>query len=288
MALFLRLLSFARRYRWGLASAVLLVFVTTGLQMVPPYLTKLLIDNLGEFHKLDAAARESARADGLRIVVLVCGSLLAIRLTLAFIEYVRAMTLVFIGNRVVFDVRQQLYRHLQRLSLRYFEKHSTGRIMTRILYDVDAVQHTLTGNLVDIVTNSMTIVFVIGLIFTINYRLAAIGVAVLPLYVLNFLLWRPPIRKASTEAREQYSEISGRLHESIAGIQIIKAFTRERSETRRFVREVREIIDLNIKAGRFRTLLSILSPSSRVLPASWCSTWAAARWSSRPGCPWAS
>jgi len=259
MALFLRLLQFTRRYRWGLGFAMLLVFVTTGISLIPPYFTRLLIDNLGEFHKLDGAARAAAQAHGLKIIGVVCASLLAVRITLALIGYTRSMTLIVIGNRTVFDVRQQLYRHLQRLSLRYFEKNSTGRIMTRILYDVNAVQQTLTGNLVDIVTNSLTIIFVIGLIFAINYRLAALAVAVLPLYVLNFLLWRPMIRKTSTEAREQYSEISGRLHESIAGIRVIKSFTRERSEVRRFVHEVREIIDLNVKAGRYRTLLSVLS-----------------------------
>ncbi len=260
MALFLRLLRFTHRYRAGLIFAIALVFLTTGLSLVPPYFTRLLVDSvITRFHTLDAAARDAARPEALHLLGVVCGSLLAIHLALAMVGYTRSMTLVIIGNRVVFDIRQQLYRHLQRLSLRYFERHSTGRIMTRILYDVNAVQQTLTGNLVDIVTNSLTVIFVLGLIFWINYRLALIAVGILPVYVLNFLLWRPHMRKAYTEAREQYSEISGRLHESISGIRVIKSFTRERSEVRRFVHEVRDIIDLSIRAGRYRTLLSVIS-----------------------------
>jgi len=89
------------------------------------------------------------------------------------------MMLVTIGNRVIFDIRQQLYRHLQRLSMRYFETHSTGRIMTRILYDVSAVQRTLTGNLVDIITNSLTVIFVIVLLFAINREVLRDALSVL-------------------------------------------------------------------------------------------------------------
>ncbi len=260
MDLFFRLLQFAMRYRAGLIFSIALVFVVTGLGMVPPYLTRLLVDSqLSNFHTLDAATRNVVRDELWALVITVCGALLGIRLTIAIVGYVRSMIMVVIGNRVVFDIRQQLYRHLQRLSMRYFESHSTGRIMTRILYDVNAVQQTLTGNLVNIITNSTTVLFVFVLVFAINWRLALVAVAVLPLYVINFLLWRPQIRHASREAREQFSAISGRLNDAISGIKVIKAFTRERSESRRFVHDIREIIDLNVKAGRARTLLAVIS-----------------------------
>jgi ABC-type multidrug transport system fused ATPase/permease subunit len=260
MDLFFRLLQFAMRYRAGIAIAILLVFVTTGLGMVPPYLTRLLVDSqLSNYHTLDAAAQISVQDDLWALVLMVCAALFGIRLSIAVVGYVRQMIMVVIGNRVVFDIRQQLYRHLQRLSMRYFESRSTGRIMTRILYDVNAVQQTLTGNLVNIITNSTTILFVFVLVFAINWRLALIAVAVLPLYVMNFLIWRPQIRHASREAREQFSAVSGQLNDAISGIRVIKAFTRERSEARRFVREIREIIELNIKAGRARTFLGVIS-----------------------------
>ncbi|MGI5819902.1 MAG: ABC transporter ATP-binding protein [Armatimonadota bacterium] len=260
MDLFLRLLQFAMRYRAGIVLAIALVFVTTGMGMVPPYLTRLLVDSqLSNYHTLDAAAQISIQDELWALVLVVCGALLGIRLSIALVEYVRQMIMVVIGNRVVFDIRQQLYRHLQRLSMRYFESRSTGRIMTRILYDVNAVQQTLTGNLVNIITNSTTILFVFVLVFTINWRLALIAVAVLPLYVVNFLIWRPQIRHASREAREQFSAVSGQLNDAISGIRVIKAFTRERSEARRFVHEIREIIELNIKAGRARTFLGVIS-----------------------------
>lgn len=260
MALFFRLLKFATRYRAGIIFAIVLVFVTTGVGMVPPYLTRLLVDSqLSNFHTLTPAAQVSVRDELWTLVLAVCGALLGVRLSLAIIGYVRSMIMVVIGNRVVFDIRQQLYRHLQRLSMRYFETRSTGRIMTRILYDVSAIQQTLTGNLVDIITNSTTILFVFVLVFSINWRLALVAVGVLPLYVINFLVWQPIIRRASRDAREQFSAVSGQLNDAISGIRVIKAFTRERSEARRFVHEIREIIDLNVQAGRARTWLGVIS-----------------------------
>ncbi|HUS80711.1 MAG TPA: ABC transporter transmembrane domain-containing protein, partial [Armatimonadota bacterium] len=136
MALFFRLLQFARRYRSGIAFAIFLVFVSTGMEMVPPYMTRLLVDSqLSSYHEMDAPTRLSVQGELWRLVFVVCGALVAVRLTVAVVSYVRSMMMVMIGNRVVFDIRQQLYRHLQRLSMRYFETHSTGRIMTRILYD---------------------------------------------------------------------------------------------------------------------------------------------------------
>ncbi|MGD9497904.1 MAG: ABC transporter ATP-binding protein [Armatimonadota bacterium] len=260
MLLFLRLLRFAARYRAGLVLAISLVFVTTGLGMLPPYFTRLLVDSqLSNFHMLSPSERAAVRPDLWALVLSVCGALMGLRLALAIVEYTRTMTMTVIGNRVVFDIRQQLYRHLQRLSMRYFETRSTGRIMTRILYDVSSVQQTLTGNLVDIITNSSTVLFVMVLVFWINWRLGMIAVGVLPLYVLNFLAWQPIIRRMSEEAREQFSEISGRLNDAISGIRVIKAFTRERSEARRFVHEVREIVGLNVRAGRARASLSVIS-----------------------------
>ncbi|MFO8082305.1 MAG: ABC transporter ATP-binding protein [Armatimonadota bacterium] len=260
MDLFLRLLKFAVRYRAGIVLAIALVFVTTGLGMVPPYLTRLLVDSqLSNYHRMDPAAQISVQDELWGLVLMVCAALLAIRVSIAIVSYVRIMMMVVIGNRIVFDIRQQLFRHLQRLSMRYFESRSTGRIMTRILRDVDAVQNTLTGNLVNIITNSTTILFVMFLIFTINWRLALIAVAILPLYVINFLIWRPQIRHTSREAREQFSTISGQVNDIISGISVIKAFTRERSEARRFVHEIREVIELYIQRGRARTMLGVIS-----------------------------
>jgi len=166
------------------------------------------------------------------------------------------MMLVVIGNRVVFDIRQQLYRHLQRLSMRYYETNPHGRIMARVLYDVEAVQSILSGGLVEIVTNVITVLVIMVLLFVENWRLAFFAVGVLPLYVINFLVFRSKIRRAASDAQEQYSDVYATLSESVSGVKVIKSFARESAEARRFITECRNSINLNMTAGYWRALLA--------------------------------
>ncbi|MCD6352307.1 MAG: ABC transporter ATP-binding protein [Armatimonadetes bacterium] len=259
MALLLRLLVFARRYKWRIFLALLLVFAGTGLGMVSPYISKLLIDNFGGWHKLTPAQREGQLGQAMALFLALVGAMLGLRISGAMIRYSRSMILVFVGNRAIFDLRSQLFRHVQKLSMRWFERHSHGRVMARVLYDVDAVQYALSGGLVDMLSNTVTLVGVLIVLFVRAPGLAVIAVSILPLYVANFLLFQRPIRRAAAEARDQYSEVYGILSESVAGIRVVKAFAREQHEARRFVQELRNSIDLQIRLARLRTLLSVSS-----------------------------
>ncbi len=256
---FLRLLGFARRYKWRIFLAIVLVFIATGLGLVGPYITQLLIDNFGDWHKLTQAQQDARRAQAIVLFMAIVGAMLGLRLATAVTNYSRRMILVFVGTRALFDLRSHLFRHIQKLSLSWFERHSHGNVMARVLYDVDAVQYALSAGLVDLLTNMITLVGVLGVLFYRNAGLAAIAVCVLPIYVANFLLFQRPIRRASAEARDQYSEVYSILSEAISGIKVIKAFAREQHEARRFVQELRASVDLSIRMARLRTLLSVTS-----------------------------
>jgi ABC-type multidrug transport system fused ATPase/permease subunit len=263
MALFIRFLQFARRYRGPVIVSILLVFVTTGLSMPLPFIAGVLTDKIVAFlaAKPEGAAETSAQvvsqASTLHYLWLICGVLLALQIVNGIIGFVRSQVLIYVGNRVVFDIRQRLFRHVNRLSMRYFESHSHGQIMSRILYDVDAVQSVLSGGVVDMITNLVTVLVVIAIIFYQDWRLATIAVLVLPLYVANFFILRARIHLAAAETRDQYSEIYSLLSESISGIRVVKSFAREQHEARKFVKESREFIDIAIRAGRWRTLLGV-------------------------------
>ncbi len=250
---------FARRYKWRIFLALVLVFIGTGLGMVSPYITKLLINNFGGWHKLSPAEQDSQRAHAMVLFLAIVGAMLGLRISRAVIQYSRRMILVFVGNRAIFDLRSQLFRHVQRLSMRWFERHSHGRIMSRVLYDVDAVQYALSGGLVDILSNTVTLIGVLIWLFVTAPTLALIAISILPIYVANFLLFQRPIRRAAAEARDQYSEVYSILSETVAGIRVVKAFAREQHEARRFVQELRNTIALNIRVARLRTLLSVTS-----------------------------
>ncbi|MCE5239210.1 ABC transporter ATP-binding protein/permease [bacterium] len=259
MPLFIRFLRFAKNYRGNLGVALLLVFIGTALTLPMPKLTGNLIDASGlmENARGSGANVELARANAMHIAVYTCVLMLALSAAGAIVTYARGMILLFVGNRIVYDVRRRVFRHLQRLSLRYFETNPHGRIMARVLYDVEAVQSILSGGIVEIVSNVVTVIVIIVVLFSSNWMLAFCAIAVLPLYVLNFLVFRNKIRQAAAESREQYSEVYSTLSESISGIKIIMSFARESAEARRFVNECRQSIRLNLRTGRWQTLLGI-------------------------------
>lgn len=257
MSLLLRLLQFGRRYKWHLISAILLVFIATGLSMPMPWIFGMLIDKLKDFYALSPGEQDFVRPDITRFVTVICLVLGGIYLAQWVVSYVRALLLLFVGNRIVFDIRQRLFRHLQRLSLDYFDNNPHGRIMARVLYDVEAVQELLSSQLVQIITNVVTFIIALGILYCINWQLAIVATAVLPLYTFNFLLLRRHIRYLAREARSQYHQVYATLDESISGIRVIKSFAREQWEARRFVKELRQSVTLNINMGRWRSILHI-------------------------------
>ncbi len=267
MALLVRFLRFARPYRAALALSLFLVFITTGLSMPMPYITGQLIDKLTKIYgagwtTLSVEKQTDAITGAHNYLVMVIFILIGLAVAGSVIGYSRSLIMMYLGNRVVFDIRQRLFRHLQRLSMRYYERNSSGRIMARVLYDVDAVQSVLSSGVVDMLSNLVTLLVVFGIMlyYGITHHvwvLSLIAVGVLPLYVINFLAMQSRIRQAASEARDQYSEVYSTLAEAISGIRVIKAFAREQSEARRFVREIRESIDLNIRTGKLRTILGI-------------------------------
>jgi len=181
MALLLRMLVFTRRYRWLLAWALFLVFLATSLGLVTPSLMGMLIDKIAGFEKLTELGNVPAnqllayRDEAWRFLIIICFAIIGIAVVSGLTEYPREMTLLFVGNRVVYDIRRRVFRHLQHLSMRYFDSNPHGRLMARVLYDVEAVQGLVSGQLVSIITNLITLIVATIILFFYNSRLAGLA-----------------------------------------------------------------------------------------------------------------
>jgi len=257
MQLFWRFLKFFRPYRWRVAQGLTLVFIAQGIGLVAPRLFGWFIDSLKVFKGLDPQQRTTGQADALHILLIVCACIAGLRAGNMIAAYSRDMTLTVIAQRLLFDLRQRLFRHLQSLSLRFYETQHTGRIMSRVLYDVDVVHSILGGSLLNVLVSSITLVAVLAIVIAWNWRLGLIAFVVMPLYAVNFMLFRKRLRAVSADAQEQYAGIYSLLSERISGVKIVKSFVRERSESRRFVSHVREQFDLNMRMQRVSILMQI-------------------------------
>jgi len=165
----------------------------------------------------------------------------------------------WLGQRVVFDLRFQSYRHLNRLSLSYYDQRQTGKIMARLTGDIDVIQYMITGGFVTLITDIVTLVAVTGVILWKEWRLALITLAVVPLYVVVYKLYLKYIRDLSVQLREKWDAMLGTLQEKIAGISVVKAFVREDYETERFMQTVKENFALGMKQVHLNRQLGLFA-----------------------------
>lgn len=209
-----RLVPYIKPYWHRLALAVGFLLVTSTLDLAGPYLTKVAIDRY----------IERGNASGLApIFALYVGALLT---SFAF-RYLQNWHMQFIGQRVMYDLRNEIFSHLQRLPLRFFDSRPVGSLMTRLTNDVDALNDLLTQGLVSIMGDVVTLTGIIIVMFVINWRLALVGLAVLPLIGILSRVFQQAMRTIYREIRVRLSRVNGFLNENITGMVTVQLFNRE-------------------------------------------------------------
>jgi ATP-binding cassette, subfamily B, multidrug efflux pump len=216
-----RLSHFVAPYRRGLALALALLLVAALAELAPPLLLKRAIDG-------PIAAGEPA---GLTpIFALYAGALL-----LAFaLRYAQLALMQAVGQRAMVDLRVTIFAHVQRMSMAFFDRNPVGRLITRITNDVDALNELLTQGLVAIVADSVTLLGIVGLMLYLNWRLALISLAVLPLMALINVYFRRLMRGAYRLMRQRLALINAYLNEQIGGVLVTQLFGREQAARARF------------------------------------------------------
>jgi len=157
------------------------------------------------------------------------------------------------GQRFLVDTRSGVYEHLQTLSQGFFEKAQTGKLVATVVHDVGSVNQLITGGFVTVISDVVTLIGVIGLIFYQDWQLALLALSVYPIYVGNFLLSRRPLSDNATKISELRGMIFSDLQEKLAGVQVVKSYAQERSEVRQYVSLNRDNLNLNITQSRLGT-----------------------------------
>jgi ATP-binding cassette subfamily B protein len=241
------------------------IVVVAVLGLLPPLFTKWLID--------DAIPRAS-----LHLVFLYVGGMIASAIVAGLVGVVQGYLNSFVGEGIMRDIRTSLVSHLHRMPLAFFTNTKTGEIMNRVSNDVDNIDNIVTGTLVTIVTNLVTIVTTIVTIFVLDWRLALISIAVIPLMIFPLSPVGRRMYVVRKRTREKRDEIESITQEtlSISGITLIKSFVREQFERTRFYRVANELMRLEIDLamiGRWFIMLIgamvIIGPALVWLGGSW-------------------
>jgi ATP-binding cassette subfamily B protein len=208
-------------YRKSLVAALVLLFAAGALDLVGPYLTKQAIDH--------AIPRADA-SELLRIALLFVGTLV-----LAFAAtYVQNLIMTHAGQAIMRDLRGNLFRHLTRMGLPWFDRNPLGRVVTRVTSDVETLNDLLTAGIVTILADLFTLLGITAILFWMNWQLAALTFLVMPLLVFASILFRRAARRGFDLTRERVARITGVMQEAFSGIEVVKLFGREAENDRQF------------------------------------------------------
>jgi subfamily B ATP-binding cassette protein MsbA len=170
------------------------------------------------------------------------------------VYYIYSMLLQQVGQAVIRDFRQRIFDHIHRQSLNFFNKMPTGTLMSRIISDVALLQQTVSNTLVGAVRDFFQVIILLGIVFSMNWRLAMITFIVLPVAAYPIVKFGRLFRKISTRTQEEVAHVSNILHETITGNRIVKAFTKEEYESRRFLDQITHLFTLTMKDAKYRCL----------------------------------
>ena len=210
-----RLLTYLWPYRLNVVIALAAIICSSVLQLAQPYLMKLAIDR-------HIATGTMAGLDRIAL------AFLAILLASFALEYVQTWVLQMTGQRIMFDMRSQIYGHLQRLDLQFYDRNPVGRLMTRVTTDVDVLNDLFTAGVVSIFGDIFTLAGIMIVLVTMDWRLALLAFSVLPLIVLVTQWFRRHVRESYRNVRIWIARINAFLQEHITGMSTVQLFRRER------------------------------------------------------------
>ena len=228
-----RLLEYLRPYWRQVLVAFVTIIVSTVSSLIQPYLIKVAIDRY-------ISQRQLVGLDGLAVLYL------AVLVASFAAEYFQTWTLQLTGQRIMYDLRMAIYRHLQRLDLRYYDRNPVGRLMTRVTSDVDVLNDLFTSGVVTIFGDVFTLAGIMGVMLWMNWRLALVAFSVLPLIFFVTQWFRRNVRESYRTVRGLIARINAFLQENITGMSTVQLFRRERLNFARFDTIDREHRDANI------------------------------------------
>jgi subfamily B ATP-binding cassette protein MsbA len=241
MSLYRRLLELIKPYRTKLVFAMICMVFVSLLTAGQAYLVQPALDDV--FMKKDE-----------KMLFLLPIAIIFLFLVKGGFNYGQAYLMNFIGLRIIADMRERLYNHLQNLPLSFFTKTSTGVIISRITNDVNLIQASVSNAITGLLKDVFTIIGLIGVIFYRNWKLAVIAFLILPLAVIPIKEFGKRLRKLSRKSQQRMGSITTFLHETITGNRIVKAFNMEEYEKRRFAVENDKFFRTILKRVRIRAL----------------------------------
>jgi ATP-binding cassette, subfamily B, multidrug efflux pump len=224
-----RLLTYLRPYQLQVVIALAAIILKSGLDVLGPFLTMIAID------KYLAKSPNSHSWIGDRLspvpmtgIAQIGGLYVGILVFTFMLEFVQTYLMQWTGQKVMFDLRSQIFRHLQQMHVAFFDRNPVGRLVTRVTTDVDALNEMFTSGVVSIFEDVFVLAGIIAIMTNTNWKLALITFAVLPLIIYATLIFRDKVRDSYRRIRTAIARINSYLQEAVSGMLVLQLFNREK------------------------------------------------------------
>ena len=239
-----RLLTYLHAYRWQVIVALIAIVLKAGADVLGPYLTKVAIDKYlaskTESHSLLDRFLSPSPLTG---IAQIAGMYVGLLLFSFLLEFAQTYIMQWTGQKVMFDLRSEIFRHLQRLHVSFYDKNPVGRLVTRVTSDVDALNELFTAGVVSIFEDIFVLLGILVIMLNMNWRLALITFAVLPVIFYATSIFRGKVRDSYRRIRVAIARINAYLQEHVTGIVVLQLFNREQRSYEEFEKVNRTHMD---------------------------------------------
>jgi len=230
-----RLLGYLRPYRLQVTIALVAIVLKAAADVTGPYLTKVAVDKyLAQRSDSHSWLDRFLSSDPMRGIAQIAAMYVGILLFSFVLEFVQTYVMQWAGQKVMFDLRSQIFRHLQRLHVAFYDRNPVGRLVTRVTTDVDALNEMFTAGVVSIFEDIFVLIGIIVIMLNMSWRLALITFAVLPIIFFATSIFRKAVRESYRRIRVAIARINAYLQEHVSGIVVLQLFNREKKSYERF------------------------------------------------------
>lgn len=253
-------LELIRPYHGWLMLVFLAMLIETAMSIASPWPLKIILDNVVGSHKLPefiAWLRDfSFVENSMELATIAAACFVIITLIGALAGYINNYYTESVAQYVANDLRKRLYHHLHRLSLKYYDTHQIGNMLSTITSDVNTIQSFASSTLLGILVDSITIIGMIAVMLYLNFDFALVAVGVTPLLLLFVARFKKSVKKATQDVRKQQSNIVSIVQQGLESVRSVKAFGRQKTEEEHLSEASMETVEAALKARRVKSILS--------------------------------
>ncbi|MBV8053349.1 MAG: ABC transporter ATP-binding protein [Acidobacteriaceae bacterium] len=235
-----RLLKYLRPYKWQVGISLVAILLKAGADVLGPYLTAVVVDRYLAPTPRPTRFDLILSADAYRGIAEIAAIYVGLLIISFLLEYAQTYFMQWTGQMTMFDLRSQIFRHLQRMHIGFYDKNPVGRLVTRVTTDVDALNEMFTSGVVSIFEDVFVLAGIIWIMLTMNAKLALITFAVLPVIAYGTSVFRDKVRDSYRRIRVAIARINAYLQEHVSGMVVVQLFNREERAYNKFS-EVNEV-----------------------------------------------